>query len=322
LPQNNFRPNGDDTPTSLFRETLEDQFVIKAESCYRCGINCHKNIYEKKSDGGRGAFRAKFDYEPLNLLATNLGVDDPTVAWQLVQRGDNLGMDSISLGTTIGYVLDYNERHPDKPIMNGATFGDAEKIMALVEDTGNGRLPELGHGVKRLSEQCGETSYAMHVKGLELPAYLPETNPGYPWAIAGGHMTMATFMALVMEGDTSMDYWVKAITQKGLYQVRDDLLGTCKFGGLSQKMALAALQVEGNLDISFEDMMAAVRRAYLRGLAIERKQGYEDSEYTLPDQVFEQPNPNVQTESFVTREFFAELQDKVWAVFNKEIEAL
>jgi aldehyde:ferredoxin oxidoreductase len=129
-------------------------------------------------------------------------------------------------------------------------------------------------------------------------------------------------MALVMEGDTSMDYWVKAITQKGLYQVRDDLLGTCKFGGLSQKMALAALQVEGNLDISFEDMMAAVRRAYLRGLAIERKQGYEYSEYTLPDQVFEQPNPNVQTESFVTREFFAELQDKVWAVFNKEIEAL
>ena len=322
LPQNNFRPNGDDTPASLFRETLEDQFVIKAESCYRCGINCHKNIYEKKSDGSRGSFRAKFDYEPLNLLATNLGVDDPTAAWQLVQRGDNLGMDSISLGTTIGYVLDYNERHPDKPIMNGATFGDAEKIMALVEDTGKGRLPELGHGVKRLSEQCGETSYAMHVKGLELPAYIPETNPGYPWAIAGGHMTMATFMALVMEGDTSMEYWVKAITQKGLYQVRDDLLGTCKFGGLSQKMAVAALQVEGSLDISLEEMMAAVRRAYLRGLAIERKQGYEYSEYTLPEQVFDQPNPNVQTESFVTREFFAELQDKVWAVFNEEIEAL
>jgi len=85
---------------------------------------------------------------------------------------------------------------------------------------------------------------------------------------------------------------------------------------------VAALQVEGSLDISLEEMMAAVRRAYLRGLAIERKQGYEDSEYTLPDQVFEQPNQNVQTESFVTREFFAELQDKVWAVFNKEIEAL
>ena len=322
LPQNNFRPQGDGQGERLFRETIEDAFVIKAESCFRCGINCHKNIYEKQPDGGRGTFRAKFDYEPLNLLATNLGVHDPNQAWQLIQRCDNLGMDSISLGTTIGYVLDYNARHAEAPLMNGATFGDFEKIKALIEDTGRGRLPDLGRGVKRLSRQTGETSYAMHVKGLELPAYLPETNPGYPWAIAGGHMTMGTFMALVMEGDTSMDYWVKAITEKGLFQVRDDLLGTCKFGGLSQKMAAAAVQVEGGLNVTLEELMAAVRRAYLRGLAIERKQGYGYAEYTLPAQVFEQPNSAVKTAAFITPEFFSELQTKVWEVFDREMAAL
>ena len=322
LPQNNFRPPGDGQGERLFRETIEDDFVIKAESCFRCGINCHKNIYEKKSDGSRGAFHSKFDYEPLNLLATNLGVHDPAQAWQLVQAVDRLGMDSISCGTTVGYVLDYNARHPDAPLMNGATFGDFSKILELIRQTGTGQLPDLGRGVKRLSQQTGDTGYAMHVKGLELPAYLPETNPGYPWAIAGGHMTMGTFMALVMEGDASMEYWVKAITQKGLFQVRDDLLGTCKFGGLSQKMAATAVQVEGGIDIPLEDLMAAVRRAYVRGLAIERKQGYDYSEYTLPAQVFERPNPNVKTPGFITREFFAELQAKVWEVFDKEIAAL
>ena len=61
----------------------------------------------------------------------------------------------------------------------------------------------------------------MHVKGLELPAYLLVTNPGYPWAIAGGHMSMATYMLLALEGDTSVDYWTKAITERGLYFVRD-----------------------------------------------------------------------------------------------------
>ena len=30
-------------------------------------------------------------------------------------------MDAISLGTSIAYVLDYNERHPDRPLFNGAT---------------------------------------------------------------------------------------------------------------------------------------------------------------------------------------------------------
>ena len=322
LPQDNFRPKGDGAVNRLFRENLEDDFIIKAESCYRCGINCHKNIYEKKADGTRGEFRAKFDYEPLNLLATNLGIHDGEQAWKLVQLVDNLGMDSISCGTTVGYVLDYNERHPDALLCNGARFGEFEKIWELIDGAGRGRLPDVGRGVKRLSIKTGDTDYAMHVKGLELPAYLAETNPGYPWAIAGGHMTLGTFMALGMEGDTSMDYWVKAITQKGLLQVRDELLGTCKFAGMGQKMAIAAVQGEGGLDVSLEDLLAAVRRAYLRGLAIERKQGYRRAEYTLPAQAFDDPNVNVKTPAFMTREFFRELQQEVWKVFEPEMAAL
>ena len=145
-------------------------------------------------------------------------------------------MDTISLGTTIAYVLDYNERHPDKRILNGATFGEFEKIKELVEGTARGRYPEIGHGVKRLSEKLGETGYAMQCKGLEFPAYLPDTNPGYPWAIAGGHMSMATHLLLLAERDTSLEYWVKAITQRGLFQVRDDMTGLCKFSSMSPDM--------------------------------------------------------------------------------------
>ena len=136
VPQNNFRPKGDDQVKLLFRDHVEDEFVITAESCFRCGIRCHKNIYEKQLDGSKGEFRAKFDYEPLNLLSTNLGIHNPHQAWQLVRLVDRLGMDSISCGTTIAYVLDYNERHPDKALLNGATFGDFEKVRRL--NPGNG----------------------------------------------------------------------------------------------------------------------------------------------------------------------------------------
>ena len=225
VPQTNFRPPGDDAAGLMFRSVVEPEFVIKAESCFKCGINCHKNIYERRPDGSAGKFRSKFDYEPLNLLSTNVGIHDPHQAWPLVALADHLGMDSISLGTTIAFVLDYNERHSDRPILNGARFGDAPKIAELIEQTGTGRCPGVGRGVKRLSETLGETSYAMQVKGLELPAYLPDTYPGYPWAIAGGHMSMATYMLLALEDNTSLDYWVSAITQRGLYYVRDDLLG-------------------------------------------------------------------------------------------------
>ena len=164
----------------------------------------------------------------------------------------------------------------------------------------------------------------MHVKGLELPAYLPDTNPGYVWAIAGGHMSMATYMLLALEGDTSVDYWTKAITERGLYFVRDDLLGLCKFAMLNVDQAPQALLHEVGLEISKEELLVAVRRAFVRALWLERKQGYRREDYTLPSQVFDQPNPSLQLPSqpFLTREFFDELSQRVWAIFDKEIAAL
>jgi aldehyde:ferredoxin oxidoreductase len=178
LPQNNFRPKGDGKPKLMSRPEVEPQFDIKAESCFRCGIHCHKNLYEKTATGERGHFLAKFDYEPVNLLSTNLGIHDPNSASELIAIVDHSGMDQISVGATISYVLDYNERHPQTPICNGATFGAVEKIKDLIEGTAAGRYPEIGHGVKRLADQLGENGYAMHCKGLEFPAYLPDTNPG------------------------------------------------------------------------------------------------------------------------------------------------
>ncbi len=322
VPQRNFRPSGDGRPELLFRSVVEPEFVVKAESCFKCGINCHKNIYEKRDDGSRGAYRAKFDYEPLNLLSTNLGIDDPHAVWPLVAKVDQLGMDSISIGTTLGYVLDYNERHPDAPILNGARFGQADKVAELIEWTGTGRCPEIGHGVKRLAESLGEPGYAMHCKGLELPAYIPDSNPGYPWAIAGGHMSMATYMLLALEQDTSVDYWTKAITERGLYFVRDDLLGICKFAGLPIDLAPQVIADELGLRVSKDDLLAATRRAFIHALWLERRQGFEHADYTMPGEVFDRPNPALLIPPFITRSFFDALSTRVWAVFDKEIDAI
>jgi len=324
VPENNFRPKGHRAVEALFRENVEKSLDVKSEGCFRCGIRCHNNLYERNADGSRGAFLAKFDFEPLNLLGTNLGIHEALQVGKLIQACDNLGMDAISLGTTISYVLDHNERHPGKPLLNGATFGQYEKIRELVELTGQGKLSEIGRGVMRLAQQLGEPSYAMQVKGLELPAYLPETNPGYAFAIAGGHMSMFTHMHLVREGNTDLDYWVNAITQVGLYQVGHDMLGLCKFigVGVDHELIPKALKWAAGIELSSEDVVAAVRRAYLRGLALERRQGYGDEDYSLPGQVFENPNPNVELPKFVTSDFFARLTARVWDVFGPEMKAL
>lgn len=343
VPVNNFRPQGNDLPEKLFRAQVDLTHDVKEEACHRCGISCHNNVHERGADGKRGSspdlhppakrargggeFLAKFDYEPLNLLGTNLGIHDPGQAARLIKLGDNYGMDSITLGVTISYVLAWNERHPGRPLANGATFGEYEKIRALVVDAGEGRLPEVGRGSMRLSLQTGETSYAYHVKGLELPAYLPETNPGYAWAIAGGHMSMATYGLLTREGKTDLDSWVKGITRDKLAIVGFDMVGLCKFfdiaKGIATDKVVACLQSERGLTVTAAELAAAVRRAFLRGLALELRQGYTKEEYALPAEVFERPNPHLKLPGTVaTREFFDELSRRVWAAFEPELEGL
>lgn len=326
VPVNNFRPQGNDLPEKLFREHVEKQFEIKSEACFRCGITCHNNVHEKKEDGSKGAFLAKFDYEPLNLLGTNIGIHDAAQAARLIHLCDNYGMDSISLGVTVSYLLSYNERHPEQPLLNGATFGDFAKIKELVEQAGRGKLPEIGRGSKRLSESTGETSYAYHVKGLELPAYQPETNPGYAWAIAGGHMSMGTYGLLTREGKSDIDSWVEGITRTKLQIVGFDMIGLCKFfditKGICTQMVLDCLKSELGLEVTTESLAAAVRKSFLRGLALELRQGYEKDEYTLPAEVWEQPNPNIKLPNITTPEFIAELQKRVWEIFEPELAGL
>ncbi len=326
VPINNFRPQGNDLPEKLFREHVEKEYVIKSEACYRCGITCHNNVHEKKEDNSTGRFLAKFDYEPLNLLGTNIGIHDAGQAARLIHLCDNYGMDSISLGVTISYLLSYNERHPEKPLLNGATFGDYDKIKELVELAGLGKLPEIGRGSKRLSESTGETSYAYHVKGLELPAYQPETNPGYAWAIAGGHMSMGTYGLLTREGKSDIESWVEGITRTKLQIVGFDMIGLCKFfditKGICTQMVVDCLKSEFGLDVTPEALAAAVRRAFLLGLALELRQGYDKSEYTLPAEVWERRNPNIKLPDITSPEFIAELQKRVWEVFEPELEGL
>lgn len=327
VPVNNFRPQGNDLPEALFRENVEKAYEIKSEACFRCGITCHNNVYEKRDDGGRGEFLAKFDYEPLNLLGTNVGLHDPGQAARLIKLADNYGMDSITLGVTVSYVLSYNERHPDRRLLNGATFGDFERIRELVVGAGEGRLPDVGRGSMRLSERTGETSYAYHVKGLELPAYQPETNPGYAWAIAGGHMSMATYGLLTREGKSDLESWVKGVTQDKLQIVGFDMVGLCKFfdisKGIATQMVVDCLRSERGLEVTPAEIAGAVRRAFLRGLALELRQGYTKEEYTLPAEVFERPNGNIRLPPTVASpQFFAELSRRVWEVFEPELQGL
>ena len=321
MPEYNFMPTGTDVSVPLYRSTLDksERFTIKAEACFRCGIRCHKNIYEKQG----GAFRAKFDYEPLNLLSSNIGIFDVDAICELVELTDQLGLDAISCGVTLSYAMEFNRRNADSglSIAGGLTYGDAAAARQVIEEIGSGKLPQLGRGALRLSEELGQPDYAMHSKGMEFPAYLPQTNPGYPWALAGGHMSMRTYLLLLNERETGIDYWVGAITSpdRGLSILRDDLVGTCKFSGLSNADVSEAVAKTAHVSVSEDDLRDAVLRTFLRGYRLEKLQGFTKDDYRLPASVLEKSDA-IDLPYFNTPEFFVELREKVLEKFDALLE--
>jgi len=320
LPERNFAPTGTDRSAALYRAAVEaGPYRVRAEGCYLCGIRCHKNVYDAPADGA-GRFRAKVDYEPLTLLSSNLGIFQPDQALALIALTDELGLDSISLGVTLGYAMDYNRRHPEAPLAGGLAFGDFAATREAIAAVGAGRLPEIGQGVKRLSEQTGETAYAMHSKGVEYPAYLPQTNPGFPWALAGGHMSMRTFFLLLMERETGLDYWVDAITNRGPLYMLDDITGICKFAAVGPDLEAQALGAALGLEVDADALRAVVRRTYLRGYAGERRGGFTEDDYTLPAAAHEE-SPHIRLPYFNTPEFFAALKARVLAILDERVAA-
>ena len=211
--------------------------------------------------------------------------------------------------------------------MMGIGFPELMIILVIIMIIfGAGKLPEIGKGSMRLSESLGETAYAYHVKGLEIAAYQPETNPGYAWAIAGGHMSMGTYGLLTREGKTDLDSWVKGITEDKLHIVGFDMIGLCKFfdiaKGIGTQMVVDCLKSEFDLDVGTEDIRAAVRRAFLRGLALELRQGYTKAEFCLPAEVIEDPNPNIKLPSITSPEFIEKLEQRVWEIFEPELKGI
>ena len=311
MPEMNFVPTDGNASDQLYRPNVEQgPYLIKDESCYRCGIACHKNVYDENEDGKAGKFRAKLDYEPLNLLASNIGIFDVDQAMDLVEQVDNLGMDAISCGSTISYVMEYNRRNPDSMIADGLEYGNYEKTRDVVEQIGTGKLELLGQGSMRLGEQLNAPQYAMHCKGVEFPAYLPQTNPGYPWAIAGGHMSMRTMFLLLLERETSLDYWVEAITSKGWLTLRDDFLGICKFAGMTNDHMCSAVSAVSNIQMEVPELERIVKRTFLRGIQLEHEVGFTDEDYDMPAEVHDE-YPQIDLPHFNTLEFFTQLKQRV-----------
>ena len=153
--------------------------TISHKACLSCFTHC--GMITRVSEGKyKGIGLEGPEYETLGMFGSNQLIDDLPVIIQANILCDKLGLDTISTGNVIGFMMECFER---ELISSKETddldirFGDSETSLRAIEmiayRQGFGDI--LAEGVKAVSERIGKDSgrFAMHVKGMEFPAYEP-----------------------------------------------------------------------------------------------------------------------------------------------------
>ncbi|HDI53190.1 MAG TPA: aldehyde ferredoxin oxidoreductase, partial [Candidatus Bathyarchaeota archaeon] len=173
LPTYNFREGVFDEADGISGSTME-RMVVKQRGCPHCNMICG-NIIED----AEGA-ESELDYENVAMLGSNIGIGDLRKVAVLNRMCDELGLDTISTGSAIGFAMEAAERGL---LDIDITWGDYEGAKRLLEDIAyrRGEIGELlSLGVREAAERIGDGApdFAIHVKGLECSAYDCHLCPG------------------------------------------------------------------------------------------------------------------------------------------------
>jgi aldehyde:ferredoxin oxidoreductase len=160
--------------------------------CYSCPARCGK-VHTVTSGMYAGAHSEGPEYETIWAFTGPIESNNIEASIAADQLCDDMGLDTISTGGCIGFAYELYEKGLLKKSDTGGLellYGKHEPMIALVKKIAmrEGIGDILAEGTVGAAEKIGKGSdiYAMHVKGLEMPAYEPRgaKSQGYNYATA------------------------------------------------------------------------------------------------------------------------------------------
>jgi aldehyde:ferredoxin oxidoreductase len=186
LPTRNFQSGQFSAAEQISGTAFRENEWAKDYACFGCPIACGK--YAHAFAGGK--IIEGPEYETAFAMGPNCAIGDRKAINHLNWWCDEYGLDTISAGGVIGFVMEMFESG-----LIGASdldgiqprFGDCAAALALVEKMARveGCGEWLAQGVAAIAAEYPESQpFAMQVKGLEMPAYHPNAAKGTALAYA------------------------------------------------------------------------------------------------------------------------------------------
>ncbi|MEN6572244.1 MAG: aldehyde ferredoxin oxidoreductase family protein [Anaerolineaceae bacterium] len=277
LPTRNFHDGYFANADKFGGESLTAKYLTRPRGCFSCIISCGRatKVTNPKFAGeGEGP-----EYESAWCFGSDCGIDDMDAITKANYICNDLGLDTITMGSTIACAMDlYESGHISLKDTGGMAvpFGDPELMVKLVEMTGNreGFGDQLAEGSYRLATRYGHPEFSMTAKMQEMAAYDPRGVQGIGLNFAtnnrgGCHVRGYTISPEVLGVPFKVDQHATegkpglVITFQNLTAALDSC-GTCLFTtfGIGADELAALLSAVTGIQYSTEDFMKAGERIW------------------------------------------------------------
>jgi len=264
-------------------EAAKQKAWIRDFACYCCPLACKKSGVIK-----RGLYPGLVhdgpEYETGTMFGANLMISDFSGMMKPIYMGDDLGIDIISAGNVIGFLMEaYEKGLIDKNTMGGIDlrWGNVDAAIEMLKNIsyrkGIGSIS--ADGLKAIAEKIGESTetYAIHVKGHTLAAWNVHVDPGM-----GISYVTSNRGACHLNGRTAEGQNRTALI---------DSLGVCLFArrGFGEDGLRKLLNAVSGFNWSKEMYELAGERVFNLEKLFNLREGFDKEDDRLPERFYEEP---------------------------------
>ena len=304
LPTNNFSKGRFEQAEALSGEHIAQiQGNRKGKMTHRCSPGCIIQCSSVYNGPDSKYITSGFEYETIGLMGANCGIDDIDTVALMDQMCDDLGIDTMETGVSIGVCMEAGK----------LKFGDAKGAVALVQEMkdetefgkilGQGTLAVGTHlGVKRIPVVKGQALAAYDPRGLKGTGVTYATSPMGADHTAGNSLGDPSVEPSKKEGQVGLS------TQLQVGMCLFDNLGMCIFSGfcladpanLQHLVNMVAARFGGQWDV--DRLMGIAVQTIAMEKAFNKKAGFTPKDDKLPDFFYIETLDSVDTVFDITEE--------------------
>jgi aldehyde:ferredoxin oxidoreductase len=306
LPTRNFQQSQFEHAERISGEAITDTILETNQACWACPITCTRISKTASGKEGEGP-----EFETAWAFGAQCGIDDLDLIAESNFLCNDLGLDTISMGNTIGCAMELAEKGHIKSVLR---FGQAERLHALIRETAyrQGFGDELAEGSYRLAAKYGAPELSMSVKKLELPAYDPRGMQGqglvYATSNRGachetGNMLGPEVLALPRLIDrfaTQGKAGIVTVHQHSAAVI--DSLVYCKFANMAvaEEFFARTLSAVTGEPFSADDLMMVGERVWNLERLYNLREGFTHEDDTLPERLLNEAVPEGSSAGYVS----------------------